>query len=91
MRERPQKADGSLGGWLASCWRRRRLGRSGCLVGSWRGRRLGHAKAVSGPEEACLARGGGEGQAALTALPFFGVREGHARADRRTIDRFHPR
>jgi hypothetical protein len=46
MRERPQKADGSLGGWLAGCWRRRRLGRSGCLVGSWRGRRLGHAKAI---------------------------------------------
>jgi hypothetical protein len=45
MRERPQKADGSLDGWLARCWRRRRLGRAGCLLGSWRGRRLEHGKA----------------------------------------------
>ena len=32
----------------------------------------------SGPEEACLARGGGEGQATLTAPPVFDARQGDA-------------
>ena len=46
------------------------LGAAGRLVGSWRARRLGHAKAVRVRDRACLARGGGEGQAALTGLPL---------------------
>ena len=65
-------------------------GRSGCLVGSWPGRRLGHAKAIRVQKTACLARGGGKGQAALTALALSVLERAMRRGDRAHDAPFRP-